>query len=45
MSYHDKLSSGVISSRFANDAERVKQLLAESIPQFLENMALVRIHG
>lgn len=43
MAYHDKLSSGVISSRFSNDAERVKQLLAESIPQFLENTALVRL--
>jgi ABC-type multidrug transport system fused ATPase/permease subunit len=41
MAYHDKLSSGVIASRFSNDAERVKQLLAEALPAFIENMSLV----
>lgn len=41
MAYHDKLSSGEIASRFSNDAERVRVLLAEVLPVMMENLALV----
>ena len=41
MAYHDSTTTGAIASRFSNDAERVKQILAEALPTFVENMALV----
>lgn len=41
MAYHDTTTTGAIASRFSNDAERVKQILAEALPTFVENMALV----
>jgi len=41
MAYHDNTTTGAIASRFSNDAERVKQILAEAIPTFIENMSLV----
>jgi ATP-binding cassette subfamily B protein len=41
MAYHDATTTGAIASQFSNDAERVKAILAEAIPTFVENMALV----
>jgi ATP-binding cassette subfamily B protein len=41
MAYHDSTTTGAIASQFSNDAERVKQILAEAIPTFVENMSLV----
>lgn len=41
MAYHDSTTTGAIASRFSNDAERVKQILSDALPLFVENMALV----
>lgn len=41
IAYHDSTTTGAIASQFSNDAERVKQILAEAIPLFVENISLV----
>lgn len=41
MAYHDTTSTGAISSRFSNDAERIKVLLADQLPYFFENLAMI----
>lgn len=41
MAYHDTTSTGAISSRFSNDAERIKTLLADQMPFFFENLSMI----
>lgn len=41
MAYHDTTSTGSISSRFSNDAERIKALLSDLLPYFVENFTLI----
>lgn len=41
IAYHDSTTTGAIASQFSNDAERVKQILSEAIPMFIENLSLV----
>jgi len=42
VAYFNQTTTGVLVSRFANDAERVKRLLQEFFPGVIEAIAMVR---